>query len=532
MSDVIARARRNTIGDALRRAAARFGDRPALRFAGRGWSYAGLYQAAGRVGRRLLAAGLVPGDRVVAYGRNSDAYLLLWLGCARAGLVHVPVNFALTPPELDYVLRQSGAALLLYQPALAGPAQAALDMTALEMATGVAGGTIDAGEGALDMLAAALDPAWDASGPEDTLGEAVGEEDLVQIMYTSGTTGAPKGAMMSHRGLLAEYASCTIELEMLRDDRGLAALPLYHTAQMHAFTMPQLLNGAFTLLIDAPQPALVLELIERERITTFFAPPTVWIGLLQHPDFATRDLSSLAKVQYGASIMPVPVLQELRARLPQARPFNCYGQTEIAPLAAVLRPEEHAARPGSIGRPVLNVETRVVDAAMRDVAPGERGEVVHRSPQLLLGYWRMPEETAQAFEGGWFHSGDVATIDAEGYLSIVDRTKDLINTGGVLVASREVEEALFSHPAVAEVAVIAVPDPKWIEAVAAVVVLRGEPAAGIEAVLLAHARERLAPYKLPKRIIIAEALPKNTAGKLLKRELRLLYSGTESGALG
>lgn len=523
MSDAIGRARRNTIGDALRRAAARFGARPALRFGTRDWSYAGLDQAAGRVGRWLLGSGLAAGDRVVAYGRNSDAYLLLWLGCAKAGLVHVPVNFALTPTELEYVLRQSGAARLFYQPGLAGPAEAALALV-----PEVCGGTIDAGTGAADVLAAALDSAWDG-GP---LGEEVGEEDLVQIMYTSGTTGAPKGAMMSHRGLLSEYASCIIELEMLRNDRGLAALPLYHTAQMHAFTMPQLLNGAFTLLIDAPQPALVLELIERERITTFFAPPTVWISLLQHPDFATRDLSSLEKVQYGASIMPVPVLQVLRTRLPQARPFNCYGQTEIAPLATVLRPEEHAARPGSIGRAVMNVETRVVDAEMRDVAPGERGEVVHRSPQLLLGYWNMPEETARAFEGGWFHSGDVATVDAEGYLAIVDRTKDLINTGGVLVASREVEEALFTHPEVAEVAVIAVPDAKWIEAVAAVVVLRGAWAEGIEAVLLAHARERLAPYKLPKRIIIAEALPKNTAGKLLKRELRLLYSGTESGALG
>jgi fatty-acyl-CoA synthase len=338
--------------------------------------------------------------------------------------------------------------------------------------------------------------------------------------------------MMSHRALLAEYASCIIELEMARDDRALAALPLYHTAQMHAFTMPQLLAGVPTLLIDAPAAATCLELIERERITAFFAPPTVWITLLQHPDFATRDLGCLQKVYYGASIMPVPVLHELRTRLPGSRVYNCYGQTEIAPLATVLRPEEHEARPGSIGRPVLNVETRVVDAEMRDVAPGERGEIIHRSPQVLLGYWNMPEESARAFEGGWFHSGDVATIDAEGYLTIVDRTKDLINTGGVLVASREVEEALFTHPAVAEVAVIAVPDPKWIEAVAAVVVLRGEAPPDIEAVLLAHARETLAPYKLPKRIIITDALPKNTAGKLLKRELREIHSGGASGALG
>ena len=429
--------------------------------------------------------------------------------------MHVPANYALTATELGYVLAQSGASLLVHQPALAATAEAARGA--------LPGGTME------EVLGAAQDPRWDAG---DDPGEALTGEELVQILYTSGTTGAPKGAMMSHRGLLAEYASCIIELEFRRDDRGLAALPLYHTAQMHAFTMPQLLTGAFTHLIEAPNPALVLELIESERITCFFAPPTVWIGLLQHPDFARRDLSSLEKVQYGASIMPVPVLAELRARLPKARPFNCYGQSEIAPLATVLRPEEHAARPGSVGRPVLNVETRVVDAEMRDVAPGERGEIIHRSPQLLMGYWNMPEETAKAFEGGWFHSGDVATIDAEGYLAIVDRTKDLINTGGVLVASREVEEALFTHPAVAEVAVIAVPDPKWIEAIAAVVVLRPGAPEGVEALLLAHARERLAPYKLPKRIIIAESLPKNTAGKLLKRELRLAYSGTESGALG
>ena len=529
MTETGQRARRNTIGDALRRSAGRFHDRPALRFADRDWSYAALDRAATRVGRCLLASGLAPGERVVAFGRNSDAYLLLWLGCARAGLVHVPINFALTPKEVEYVLRQSGAALLLHQPGLAAAAAAARAAV-----PGVRGGTIDsgegdAGEGALDILAAALDPRWDAGDP---IGEAVRDEDLVQIMYTSGTTGAPKGAMMSHRGLLAEYASCIIELEMARDDRALAALPLYHTAQMHAFTMPQLLAGIPTLLIDAPAAATCLELIERERVTAFFAPPTVWITLLQHPDFDRRDLACLRKVYYGASIMPVPVLQELRARLPGCRPYNCYGQTEIAPLATVLRPEEHEARPGSIGRAVLNVETRVVDPEMRDVAPGERGEVVHRSPQLLLGYWDMPEETARAFEGGWFHSGDVATVDAEGYLAIVDRTKDLINTGGVLVASREVEEALFTHPAVAEVAVIAVPDPKWIEAVAAVVVLRADPPPGIEAVLLAHARGLLAPYKLPKRIIIAESLPKNTAGKLLKRELRQIHAGTASGALG
>jgi fatty-acyl-CoA synthase len=221
--------------------------------------------------------------------------------------------------------------------------------------------------------------------------------------------------------------------------------------------------------------------------------------------------------------MPVPVLQELRQRLPKARPYNAYGQTEIAPVATILRPEEHDARPASCGRPVLNVETRVVDPDMNDCAPGVHGEVVHRSPQLLSGYWDKPEETAAAFAGGWFHSGDVGFFDEEGYLYIVDRIRDVINTGGVLVASREVEEALFTHPAVSEVAVVGLPDDKWIEAVSAFVVLRPGHEAD-EATLIAHARQHLAPFKLPKKVVFVDTLPRNTAGKLLKRELRRTYA--------
>jgi fatty-acyl-CoA synthase len=325
--------------------------------------------------------------------------------------------------------------------------------------------------------------------------------------------------MMTHGAMLAEYQSCIHNMDYSADDKALAALPLYHTAQMHAFTVPQMLAGAFTVLIEAPAPDVVLERIETHGITSFFAPPTVWISLLRHPDFALRDLGSLKNIYYGASIMPVPVLHELRDRLPKAGTYNCYGQTEIAPLATILRPEEHEARPASAGRPVLNVQTRVVDPDMNDVPPGAHGEIVHRSPQLLTGYWNKPEETAAAFAGGWFHSGDVGYFDDEGYLYIVDRIRDVINTGGVLVASREVEEALFTHPAVSEVAVIGAPDPKWIEAVTAFVVLRDGHAV-TEEELITHARTRLAPFKLPKRVVFVENLPRNTAGKLLKRELR------------
>ena len=515
MSDAAARpgdrARRNTIGDALHRVAARYGDRPALRFGERVWRYRDLDAAADRIAQRLHALGLVRGDRIAAYGRNSDAYLLLWLGCARAGLVHVPINYALTGGELSYIVEQSGARAVIAEAALEANLAPVKALGAVRLFGRFEGG------GALDVLAAAQEP---AAAAHDL---PVDDDDIAQIIYTSGTTALPKGAVLTHHAILTQYQSCIYDLEFHGEDKALAALPLYHVAQMHCFTMPQLLVGAATVLITAPVPEQVLALIEQHRITSFFAPPTVWISLLRHADFDKRDLGSLVNLYYGASIMPVPVLHELRARLPKVRAFNCYGQTEIAPLATVLRPEEHDDRPASCGRPVLNVETRIVDPEMRDVAPGEQGEIVHRSPHLLREYWNKPAETADAFVGGWFHSGDVGYRDEAGYIYVIDRIKDVINTGGVLVASREVEEALFTHPAVSEVAVIALPDPKWVEAVTAVVVLRAGMRA-TEAELIAHARQHLAPFKLPKRVIFTDNLPRNTAGKLLKRELRKVYA--------
>ena len=521
------RATRNTIGDGLRGAAQRFRDRSAVTSGERGWSFAALDLAATRVARYLRARGLRHGDRVCALGRNSDAYLLLWLGCARAGLVHVPINYALTGGELDFILEQCGAAALFHQATLAETADAARRRVGISL-----GGTLED-----DILTAATDPAWggpnDDPPDDDPPDEAVRDGDLVQLLYTAGTTGRSKGAMMTHRAFMAHYDSCIAAYQLMEGERSLAALPLYHSAQMHVCVMPMLFTGGFSHIIETPEPGLCLDLLEREQITLFFAPPTVWIGLLRHPDFGRRDLSKLRKILYGASIMPVPVLQELRQRLPGALPFNLYGQSEIGPLATVLRPEEHDARPSSVGRPVLNVRTRVVDPAMQDCAPGTPGEIVHRSPQLLQGYWGMPDETARAFEGGWFHSGDIGTMDEQGYITVVDRLKDLINTGGTLVSSREVEEALFAHKMVAEVAVIATPDPKWIESVTAIVVLRVGadplPPEQVEQILIAHARELLAPFKLPKRVFVADSLPKSTAGKLLKRELRTRYAEAPPG---
>ncbi|MEE1816255.1 fatty acyl-CoA synthetase [Streptomyces sp. SP18ES09] len=489
-----------TVDGHLRASARRVPDRIAVRYADRTWTYAELDAAVSTAAAVLRephhGLGLPEYARVATYGHNSDAYLIAFLACARSGLVHVPVNHHLTGEDLAYVLEQSDTALVLADPALADRIPAGFAVKALRDAPG----------SLLEALAE----------PEEHLTDR-DARDLAQLLYTSGTTALPKGAMMTHLALSHEYASAIEALDLSEDDRPVHALPLYHSAQMHVFLLPYLAVGAENTIVDGPDPAVLFDLVEAGRADSLFAPPTVWIGLANHPDFASRDLSALRKAYYGASIMPVPVLERLRARLPELAFYNCFGQSEIGPLATVLGPDEHEGRMDSCGRPVRHVEARVVGDDGEDVPDGTPGEIVYRSPQLCSGYWGKPDETKEAFRGGWFHSGDLAVRDAEGFLTIVDRVKDVINSGGVLVASRQVEDALYTHPGVAEVAVVGLPDERWIEAVTAVVVPRGEVT---EAELLDHAREKLARFKAPKRVFLVDALPRNASGKILKRELR------------
>jgi fatty-acyl-CoA synthase len=275
----------------------------------------------------------------------------------------------------------------------------------------------------------------------------------------------------------------------------------------------------------------VLATIARERVTKLFCPPTVWISLLRHPEFDTTDLSSLRTGYYGASPMPVEVLRELQRRLPDVRLWNFYGQTEMSPLATILRPHEQLVRAGSAGRAALNVETRLVDDDDTPVPAGEIGEIVHRSPHAALGYYEDEEKTAEAFRGGWFHSGDLGVLTEDGYLSVVDRKKDMIKTGGENVASREVEEAIYELDGVAEVAVFGISHPHWIEAVTAVVVPRAGALLSADDVR-AHVKARLAGYKRPKYVVLADGLPKNPSGKILKRELREVHAGLASEETG
>ncbi|MEU6551377.1 acyl-CoA synthetase [Streptomyces sp. NPDC046915] len=495
-------AQGSTVDGVLRRSARRTPARVAVEYGERTWTYAELDDAVSRAAGVLLGAGLAPGDRVGSYGHNSDAYLIAFLACARAGLVHVPVNQNLTGDDLAYIVGQSGSGLVLADPDIAGQLPDGVRVMPLR----------DAEDSLLARLADT--PPYD--GPEPRT------EDLAQLLYTSGTTALPKGAMMTHRSLVHEYLSAIAALDLSAGDRPAHALPLYHSAQMHVFLLPYLAVGATNIILDAPDGDRLFDLIETDRVDSLFAPPTVWIGLANRPDFADRELGGLRKAYYGASVMPVPVLERLRERLPKLALYNCFGQSEIGPLATVLAPDEHKGRLDSCGRTVLFVDARVVDEDGEDVPDGTPGEIVYRSPQLCEGYWDKPEETAEAFRDGWFHSGDLAVRDAHGYFTIVDRVKDVINSGGVLVASRQVEDALYTHEAVAEAAVIGLPDERWVEAVTAVVVPRGEVT---EDELIAHAREKLSSFKAPKRVLFVDGLPRNASGKILKRELRDRFGG-------
>jgi fatty-acyl-CoA synthase len=508
---------RHTLGDLLRRSATRMPSRPAIRCGEVVWTYAELDALCNRLAAGLAGCGIAQGDRVAILSRNSHAFAAMRFALARLGAVLVPINFMLRPEEAAYILRHSAAKLLCVDSELTelGRQAARLD-TSVEQLLWLPGE--ERSEPPCDLLSFDALCATRSAPPHVELDS----RSLAQIIYTSGTESLPKGAMLTHEALIAEYVTCLVDAEIAEDDLMLHAMPLYHCAQLDVFLGPAIYVGASNVITARPLPENLLPLIERHRITSFFAPPTVWISLLRSPLFERCDLSSLRKGYYGASIMPVEVLKEIQQRLPGVRLWNLYGQTEIAPVATVLKPPDQLRKAGSAGKPALNVETRVVDDEGRDVAPGEIGEIVHRSPQLLSGYYRDEERTDAAFVGGWFHSGDLATVDAEGYITIVDRKKDIIKSGGENVASREVEETIYALPQVSEVAVIGLPHPHWIEAVTAVIVRKaGETLS--EDTVIAHCHARLAAFKVPKRVIFAASLPKNPSGKLLKRELRRQY---------
>ncbi|MDQ2626030.1 MAG: acyl-CoA synthetase [Actinomycetota bacterium] len=509
----LAAARSHALGDLPRRSARNRPGKVALIDGDVSLTFADLEHLVDRTTAALHDNGFRPGDRIAVLAHNCWQYAVLAFATARAGVILVPVNFMLTAEEISFILVHSGAGGFVVEADLVPTARTAMQL----------GGAVHT-TAALVLPGQRPPPDWNDFGHWLQTGSAaprpdVADDQPIRLMYTSGTESHPKGALHSTRSLMGNYISSIIAGAMTGTDITIHSLPLYHCAQLDNFLIPGVYLGATGVILPRPAPELVLRGIDRYGATSYFAPPTVWISLLRSPVIDQVDLSSLRKGYYGASAMPGEILAELRERLPDLQLWNFYGQTEMAPLASALGPDEQDTHPGAAGRPVINVETAILDDDNVPLGTGEIGEIAHRSPHLMLGYLDDPGRTAEAFAGGWFHSGDLGYYDRDGLLHVVDRKKDMIKTGGENVASREVEEVLYRHPGVEEVAVFGLPHPRWVEAVVAAVVPR-DGTTITEAELLGHCRARLAGFKTPKQVFFVDSLPKNPSGKLLKRLLR------------
>jgi long-chain acyl-CoA synthetase len=482
--------------------AAKEGPHPALRMDDAQLTYDELRDAALRAAAGIRSRGVEPGDRVGMVLPNVLSFPIVFYGALLAGATVVPMNPLLKAREVEYYLRDSGARLVVTGEQSAEPVTEAAGTVGIEAVT--------VGPAMPDALLA--DEPLDA--PVDRA-----DGDTAVILYTSGTTGQPKGAELTHAGLNSN-ARTTQEtlLESTPDDVVMGCLPLFHVFGLTCSLNAGILAGSSLTLIPRFDGGKALSVVERDGVTVFQGVPTMFSAMLHEPDAAERDMSSLRLCVSGGSAMPVEVMRSFEET------FGCivlegYGLSETSPVASFNHP--HAERkPGSIGIPIRGVEMRLVDDDGGDVAAGEVGEIAIRGENVMKGYWNRPEDTAKAIPDGWFRSGDLARQDEDGYYFIVDRKKEMIIRGGYNVYPREIEEALYEHPAVAEVACIGISHPDLGEEVAAAVALK--PGASADpAELQAFVKERVAAYKYPRHVWLVDALPKGPTGKILRRSVEV-----------
>ncbi|MBI5443156.1 MAG: long-chain-fatty-acid--CoA ligase [Deltaproteobacteria bacterium] len=503
-----------TLGDIPRKGLRIHGNREAVVFEGVRLSYRRFDERVNRLANALLAFGLSRGDRVAVLAENTHKYLEVYFAAAKAGLVTTPLNFRLSEGELLHILRDSEAKALLVGEGY--------EAVASSLRT----------EAGVPRVWVGLDKPFDGVFYEDLLARAsdedprvaVDENELAILMYTGGTTGAPKGVMLSHRNLLAVGFSCAQQCQFTASDATCMVLPLFHIAFWPALS--HLLVGGKVVVVRRPDLGAILAAIEEERCTHVNAVPTLYGWLINHPDLGRYDLSSLRLMTYAGSPMPEQVLRNCIQKFGNIL-AQAYGLTEASGVT-VLTPEDHvlegprARQLRSAGKEMVVVEMRIVDDEGLPLGPGQVGEVTVRGTNVMMGYWKNPELTASRLKDGWLHTGDVGYVDEEGFLYLVERKADMIVTGGENVYPTETENVLFQHPSVLECTVTSAPDSKWGERVQAAVVLKPGCTAGEEE-LIAFCKERLAGYKCPKRIEFWEGLPKTSVGKVLRRDVKAKF---------
>ena len=493
------------IASSVDRAARHFPAKEALRFEDRSWTYAELRAEVDRVAHGLVALGIGRGDRVALFLPNIPAFPIVYLAAQKVGAISVSVNTMLTAHELEYVLEDSGAETLFtvadLLPQLSGLVGDVLDPTRVVVCEGEADGF------------RSLEGLSDDESPFACT--ELDRDDQAAVLYTSGTTGKQKGAVLSHGNVVSNTNATAHALRVDPDDRLLLFLPLFHCFAQNFILNTAFVSAATVVLHRRFVPEVIVRSVREDAVTMFFGVPTVFIGLLN----GNVPQEHVAGVRYffsAAATLPVEVAQ--RWHEVYGMPiFEGYGLTETSPFATYNHEWQH--RPGSVGTPIEMVEVCIVDTDDDPVAAGAWGEILIKGPNVMLGYWQRPGESAEALRGGWFHTGDIGYLDEDGFLFIVDRVKDMINLAGFKVWPREIEEVLYEHPAIAECAVVAMPDPVKGELPRALIVVKDGHEVTSEA-LEELCRERLATYKVPALFEVVSELPKSATGKILKRVLR------------
>lgn len=486
--------------------------RAALTFGGRTTTYRELDERVTRLAHGLRELGVGPGDRVALLSANHPAYLETLFAAGLLGATFVPLNARLTAAEIEYTLRDSGASVLIHSTASGAIATDAARAVDLRRRVVLEGPDDNGAPGYEELVAAAASSRID---------EQVGHEDPCFIMYTSGTTGRPKGVVLTHGNIVFAVMNAVIDLDLHSDEVALVCAPLFHTAALDMVALPTLLKGGNVLIAPGFDAGRVLEVLERDRVTYAFAVPTMLDQMTAHQRWPGTDLSAIRRILVGAAPVPPRTLRTYTER--GVKMCQGYGLTEAGPGTLVLTPDNAERKLGTAGVPHFFTDVRIVGADGRAVAPGERGEIQICGPNVMRRYWNNPQATADAFaDGRWFRSGDVGAADADGFVSIVDRLKDMIISGGENIYPAEVEAAILDMPEVASCAVFGVPDEKWGETGCAAVT----PAPGAD---IDHERlvdfltPRLARYKIPKSTLVLDEIPRNATGKIRKDILRSRY---------
>ncbi|MFP5112342.1 acyl-CoA synthetase [Bacillaceae bacterium C204] len=497
------------IGSLLAQNARKFPELLAIECEGRSYTYRQFNKEVNKLANGLLKQGVNKGDKLALMMKNSDYFVLTFFAAAKIGAVAVPVNFRLTASEVHYILDQSDTSLVVCDKEFESIIAAAKQGTDVRL-------VITVGEPETTGYYSYESTLTDNENEPDV---EVSEQDDLEILYTSGTTGRPKGALFDHSQIFKVGIAVVINMGIRQHERILHLAPLFHSAQLNLFLISGVALGATHIIHRDFHPVKTLQAIQEHKITHLFAVPAMYNFLLQVPNAAEFDLSSIKRVGYGAAPMAPELVKKTTQLFKTDQFYNLCGLTEAGPGGILLDPEGHRLHLGKGGKPIFLTETRVVNEEANDVLPGVIGEFIVRSDMVMKEYYKKPEETKSTLKNGWLYTGDLATIDEEGYITLVDRKKDMIISGGENVYSVEVESVLFEHPNVLDAAIIGLPDEVWGEAVCAIIVPR-EGFVIDEQEVRNFCRQKLAGYKVPRRIFIEEQLPRNASGKVLKYQLR------------